>query len=56
MTGPAGIGKAALTAFASVNCQSSTDELALFAWRAARLCQVLTMLDFGGPTPRFPPR
>ncbi|MFE3448736.1 hypothetical protein ACFXJ8_07340 [Nonomuraea sp. NPDC059194] len=52
--GPADIGQAALMAFAGVNCQNEADELSLIAWRATRLCQVLTMLDFGGPAPHFP--
>ena len=53
--GPAGIGQAALMAVAGGNCQFEIDELALIAWRASRLCQVLSMLDFGGPCPGWPP-
>ena len=39
-------------AFGGVNCQSESDELALFAWRATRLAGVLGALDFAGPITR----
>jgi hypothetical protein len=43
-------------ALAGGNCQFEIDELALIAWRASRLCQVLSMLNFGGPVPHVPRR
>lgn len=51
---PADLVAASLMAFAGVNCQNETDELALINWRATRLAGVLSALDFGGPSPRFP--
>ncbi|MBV8540649.1 MAG: hypothetical protein JO063_04775 [Pseudonocardiales bacterium] len=39
-------------AFAGVNCQSESDELALIQWRATRLAGALGALDFSGPIQR----
>lgn len=44
--------QASLMAFAGVNCQSESDELALITWRATRLAGALGALDFGGPIAR----
>jgi hypothetical protein len=39
-------------AFAGVNCQSESDELALIQWRVTRLSGALGALDFCGPITR----
>ncbi|MGH3817797.1 MAG: hypothetical protein ACRDRE_08560 [Pseudonocardiaceae bacterium] len=50
--GPPDITQASLMAFAGVNCQSESDELALIQWRATRLAGALGALDFSGPIQR----
>ncbi|MEO7195641.1 MAG: hypothetical protein ABIZ05_12620 [Pseudonocardiaceae bacterium] len=49
---PPDITQASLMAFAGVNCQSESDELALIQWRATRLAGALGALDFSGPIQR----
>jgi hypothetical protein len=49
---PPDITRASLMAFAGVNCQSQSDELALIQWRATRLAGALGALDFAGPIKR----
>ncbi|MGH3575719.1 MAG: hypothetical protein ACRDS0_32120, partial [Pseudonocardiaceae bacterium] len=49
---PPDLTQASLMAFAAVNCQSQSDELALIQWRATRLAGALGALDFSGPITR----